>query len=116
MMQNGYIPGKGDIVWVSLDPTAGHEQKGRRPALVISTKFFAAMTGLIFACPITNSIDDFPTHIRLDDRVATTGIILCEHARSLDYRARQVEFREQAPSDLAELAQAYITAFFEEEM
>ena len=81
-----YRPEQGDIVMLNFSPQAGHEQAGRRPALVVSNASFHRYTGLAIFCPITNQIKDYPLHVRLDDRTRTTGEILCEHVKSLDYR------------------------------
>ena len=68
-----YIPRKGDFVAVSLDPQSGHEQRGRRPALVISNDLFNKHTGLCIACPITSTRRDYPFHVSLPDGLDVTG-------------------------------------------
>lgn len=95
-----YRPAQGDIVMLNFNPQAGHEQAGRRPALVISNASFHRYTGLAIFCPITNQIKDYPLHVRLDERTRTTGEILCEHVKSLDYQARNISFVEPLPGDL----------------
>ena len=95
-----YHPGQGDIVMLDFNPQAGHEQAGRRPALVISNSSFHRHTGLAIFCPITNQVKDYPLHVRLDERTKTTGEILCEHVKSLDYNARRIDFIEKLPDDL----------------
>lgn len=95
-----YRPSQGDIVMLNFNPQTGHEQAGHRPALVISNKSFHRYTGLAIFCPITNQIKDYPLHVKLDDRTRTTGEILCEHVKSLDYRARNIAFVEVLPEDL----------------
>ena len=95
-----YRPTQGDIVMLDFTPQAGHEQVGRRPALVVSNSSFQRYTGLAIFCPSTNQIKDYPLHVRLDDRMKTTGEILCEHVKSLDYRARKATFVETVPDDL----------------
>lgn len=95
-----YRPAQGDIVMLNFTPQAGHEQAGRRPALVVSNQSFQRYTGLAIFCPITLQIKDYPLHVRLDDRTKTTGEILCEHVKSLDYRARKAVFVETLPDDL----------------
>lgn len=97
-----YHPSQGDIVMLNFTPQIGHEQAGRRPALVVSNRSFHRYTGLAVFCPITNQIKDYPLHVRLDDRTHTTGEILCEHLKSLDYRARKAAFVERLPEDLFE--------------
>ena len=95
-----YRPQQGDIVMLNFTPQAGHEQAGRRPALVISNASFHRYTGLAIFCPITNQIKNYPLHVKLDGRTRTTGEILCEHVKSLDYKARQIAFVETLPADL----------------
>ena len=96
----GYGPSQGDIVMLDFTSQAGHEQAGRRPALVVSNRSFHRYTGLAIFCPITNQLKDYPMHVRLDSRTKTTGEILCEHVKSLDYRARNASFVETLPDDL----------------
>ena len=69
---------QGDIIKINFNPQKGHEQAGYRPAIVVSNNTFNRVSKLVFVCPITNSIDNFPLHIKLDTRTVTTGIILCE--------------------------------------
>lgn len=110
---NSYIPAAGDIIWLDFDPAEGHEQKGRRPGFVASLKEFSKETGFAMVCPITNTFRPYPTRIQLDNRTETTGYILCEQAKSLDYKARKVRFREKAPQDIAQDAIDCIISFFE---
>ena len=95
-----YIPKQGDIVFLDFDPQAGHEQKGRRPALIVSNTQFHGRTNLAIVCPITNTKRPFPLHVALDERSVTTGVILCEQIKSLDLKARNAEFREILPCDV----------------
>jgi len=92
---------QGDIIWMNFDPQAGHEQKGRRPAIVISNGSFNRLTrtGAV-VCPITNTDRDIPFHIRLDERTQTTGVVLCDQLKSFDIAARDYEFIEPAPHDI----------------
>jgi mRNA interferase MazF len=91
-----YIPKRGDIVYVDLDPTLGHEQKGTRPAIVISNNFFNPFTNMVILCPISSNTKDFPTHYTLEDTKIIKGAVLCEHTRSMDYNARKMRFVEEA--------------------
>ena len=96
----GYIPKQGDIVFMNFNPQAGHEQAGTRPALIVSNDSYNRYTGLSIVCPITNTNKSFPMHITLDNRTATTGVVLCEHVKSLDLAARNAVFKEKLPDDL----------------
>jgi len=90
-----YIPEQGDIVALNFDPQSGHEQKGRRPAMIISNKIFNQHLGLCFACPITNTKRDFPFHIEVISE-NITGFIMAEQMKSIDYNARNIQFIEKA--------------------
>ena len=91
-----YIPKQGDIVYVDLDPTKGHEQRGTRPAIVISNNVFNERTKMVVLCPITSNTKDFPTHYILEDSKKIVGAVLCEHIRSMDYETRKIRFVEEA--------------------
>jgi mRNA interferase MazF len=89
-----YIPEQGDIVALSFDPQSGHEQKGRRPAVIISNKIFNQHLGLAFACPITNTKRDFPFHIEIESK-NITGFIMAEQMKSIDYNSINIKFIEK---------------------
>jgi mRNA interferase MazF len=89
-----YIPKQGDIVVLNFDPQSGHEQKGRRPAIIISNKIFNQHLGLAFACPITNTKRDFPFHIEIESK-NITGFIMAEQMKSIDYNSINIKFIEK---------------------
>lgn len=93
---------QGNIIKVNFNPQRGHEQAGYRPALVVSNNTFNQRTKLVIACPITNTNNNFPLHIPLDDRTETTGVILCEHVRTLDLESRPYKYVEDVPQDILE--------------
>ena len=100
-MADGYIPKQGDIIIMNFDPQTGHEQKGIRPGLVISgNNYNKLVKGLSIVCPITNTDSNFPLHVKLDNRTKTTGVILCEHVRSVDLKERHIKFKEKLAKDL----------------
>ena len=86
-----YTPQQGDIVFINFDPRIGHEQKGRRPGLIISNEDFHKRASMAMVCPITNTISRFPMHVALDERTKTTGEIMCEQVKCVDLEARQAE-------------------------
>ena len=92
-----YVPKQGDFVVVSFDPQSGHEQKGRRPALVVSSTLFNRHTGLAMLCPITNTRRAFPLHVAVPAGSKLTGFIMVEQIKSVDYASRKVKFVEKAP-------------------
>ena len=96
----GYIPDQGDIITLEFDPQTGHEQKGRRPALVVSNYTFNNFTNIAMVCPITNTNRGFPLHVPLDERTKTNGVIMCEQVKSLDINARNALYQEKAPVDV----------------
>ena len=86
-----YVPHCGDVVWITLNPQAGHEQAGRRPAVVLSPKSYNSKTGLAIFCPITNQIKGYPFEVLLPAGLPVAGAILSDQAKSLDWQARNVE-------------------------
>ncbi|MGE0474958.1 MAG: type II toxin-antitoxin system PemK/MazF family toxin [Nitrospirales bacterium] len=92
-----YLPKKGDFVIVSFDPQSGHEQKGRRPALVVSNTLFNHHTSLAMVCPLTNTSRDIPFHVKVPDQSSLTGYIMVEQIKSIDYVSRKIKFVEKAP-------------------
>ena len=98
-MVKNYIPKKGDLVILNFDPQAGHEQKGRRPALIISNEAFNKTLGLAIACPITNTDRDFPFHVKVQSK-NLTGFIMTEQIKSIDFSARKVKFVEKVDEEV----------------
>jgi mRNA interferase MazF len=91
---------QGDIIWLDFDPQTGFEQKGRRPALVVSNETFNNFSKMAIVCPITNTNKEHPFHVKLNNRTKTTGVVLCDQARTLDINARKFEFIEKIPVDV----------------
>lgn len=102
---------QGDIIVMDFNPQQGHEQMGRRPALVLSNDVLNNHSSLILVCPITNTNKEHPFHISLDDRTETTGVILCDQAKMLDVRARNAQYKEKCPEDIWEEAKDMIMSF-----
>jgi mRNA interferase MazF len=86
-----YVPQKGDLIAVTFDPQSGHEQKGRRPALVVSNTLFNQQTGLAVVCPITNSDRGYPFHVSINDNLDVKGFVMVEQVKSIDFRARKAQ-------------------------
>lgn len=95
-----YIPQKGDFVIVTSNPQSGHEQKGSRPALVVSNNLFNERTGLAIVCPITNTSRDFPFHVKVPEQSSLTGYIMVEQVKSIDFISRKVNYVERVPADV----------------
>lgn len=94
-MVKNYIPKQKDIVFLDFNPSIGHEQKGYRPALVISNNVFNKNTKMVIVCPITSNEKEFPTHYLLRSSKRVHGSVLCEHIRSIDYEIRNLKFVEK---------------------
>jgi mRNA interferase MazF len=95
-----YSPQKGDFISVTFDPQSGHEQKGRRPALVVSNTLFNEKTGLAIVCPITSTNRNYPFHVAVTNQPQVSGFVMVEQVKSIDYRARQIKKIGTAPEDL----------------
>lgn len=93
-----YIPDSGDIVWITFNPQAGHEQAGRRPALVLSPAAYNGKVGLAILCPITSQIKGYPFEALMPEGLKINGAILSDQVKSLDWKVRQAEFICTLPS------------------
>jgi mRNA interferase MazF len=111
-----YKARQGDIIWVDFEPQAGHEQKGRRPAIVVSNNTFnnfARVAAMI--CPITSTDKGIPIQVPLDNTTKTSGTIMCDQAKILDLQERQAEFIEKAPNSIVFEVIDIISSFIESE-
>ena len=95
-----YIPQRGDVVWISLNPQAGHEQAGRRPALVLSPQNYNRKIGLVILCPITNQVKGYPFEVLIPSELPVSGAILSDQVKSLDWRARNAELICTLPTEV----------------
>jgi mRNA interferase MazF len=86
-----YAPQRGDVVWITLNPQAGHEQAGRRPAVVLSPLAYNDKVGLAIFCPITSQEKGYPFEVKIPKGLAVTGVVLADQVKSLDWRARNAE-------------------------
>ena len=89
---SGYIPKKGDFVWLNFDPQSGHEQKGRRTAIIVSNTLFNEKTGLAFACPTTTKDRSYPFHVHIPAGLPVHGVIMVDQVKSIDYESRKAAF------------------------
>jgi mRNA interferase MazF len=94
-----YVPERGDLVWLNFNPQAGHEQAGRRPALVISPKAYNGKVGLAIFCPITSQVKGYPFEVVVTGGTIN-GVVLADQVKSLDWRARNTAFVEQVPESV----------------
>ncbi|MCL2762728.1 MAG: endoribonuclease MazF [Treponema sp.] len=91
MVKAKYIPDRGDIVWLNFDPGSGHEQQGKRPAIVISPRAYNEKVGLGLFCPITSKIKNYPFEVKIKNK-KIEGVVLADQIKSLDWKTRQVEY------------------------
>lgn len=97
-----YVPEKGDFITLSFDPQSGHEQSGRRPALVVSNFLFNKATGLAIVCPVTNTNRSIPFHLPVPNSSSLTGFVMVEQVKSVDFNARKAKFVERAAPQFVE--------------
>jgi mRNA interferase MazF len=95
-----YVPARGDIVWLQLNPQAGSEQAGHRPALVISPRSYNAKVGLAIFCPITTHVKGYPFEVVLPGGGKAKGAVLADQVKSLDWRVRQAEKFDEVSDEL----------------
>ncbi|HEY5271049.1 MAG TPA: endoribonuclease MazF [Anaerolineales bacterium] len=95
-----YVPEGGDLVWLTFNPQAGHEQAGRRPAVVLSPAAYNGKVGLALFCPITSQVKGYPFEVALPDGLPISGVILADQVKSLDWRAREVEKIAKLPDNI----------------
>lgn len=96
-----YLPSRGDLVWLTFDPLAGHEA-GRRPAVVLSPTSYNGKVGLAFICPITDQIKGYPFEVLLPPNVGVTGVILADQVKSLDWMVRRASLIAILPDEITQ--------------
>jgi len=92
-----WAPERGDVIWITLNPSLGHEQTGRRPALVLSPGSYNGKVGLAVLCPITSHVKGYPFEVSLPVGLPVEGVVLSDQAKSLDWRSRGAEFACKVP-------------------
>ena len=97
-----YVPRRGDLVWLHFDPQTGHEQAGRRPALVLSPESYNGRVGLAILCPVTSQEKGYPFEVALPSGGDVVGVVLSDQVKSLDWRARRAERIESLPPQVTE--------------
>ena len=112
---SSYVPDRGDLVWLEFTPQVGSEQRGRRPALVLSPKIYNGKVGLALFCPITSKIKGYPFEVELPDGTAVSGVVLSDQLKSLDWISRKVKFIERASSDVIAMVTARVLPLLEPE-
>ena len=105
-----YVPKRGDFVAVTFDPQSGHEQKGRRPALVVSNTLFNEQTGLAMVCPLTTTDRRYPFHVAVTNNPRITGFVMVEQIKSIDYNARKTKFVGKASDEVLDMVLSILDA------
>ncbi|GMX63993.1 MULTISPECIES: endoribonuclease MazF [Paenibacillus] len=100
MVTNPYVPDRGDLVWLQFNPQAGHEQAGKRPALVISPAAYNGKVGLSLLCPVTSKIKGYPFEVIIPQDLPIEGVILSDQVKSLDWQSRQAAFICKVPGEI----------------
>jgi mRNA interferase MazF len=109
MVASRYTPDRGDIVWLNFDPVRGHEQGGKRPALVVSAFSYNAKTSLALICPITSRVKGYEFEVALSGVDTVRGVVLADHVHSLDWRARRARFIGCAPEPIVARVAEFIS-------
>ena len=94
-----YVPHRGDVVWIDFNPQTGHEQAGRRPAVVLSPALYNGRTGLALLCPVTNQIKGYPFEVTIPQGLNVTGVVLTDQVKSMDWRRRNATFIARMPRE-----------------
>lgn len=94
-----FVPKRGDAVWLDFDPQAGHEQRGRRPAVVLSPRAYNAKVGLALVCPITSQQKGYPFEVSIPAKLSVSGVVLSDQLKSLDWQVRNAELICALPTD-----------------
>jgi len=114
MVKKEYIPERGDILWMNFNPQSGHEQKGKRPAVVLSPKEYNEKTGLGLFCPITSKVKNYPFEVNLENK-KIDGVVLSDQIKNLDWKTRKIEFITKiTPEKIYEIADRIGLLLFEE--
>ena len=104
-----YIPRRGDLVWLDFNPQAGHEQTGRRPALVISPDIYNKKVGLALFCPISTQVKGYPFEVLLPPNSLVQGVVLSDQIKSLDWKVRKAKVISRIPDDVLQEVLAKIS-------
>ena len=111
-MKPVYIPRRGDAIWLNFNPQSGHEQAGRRPALVLSPEEYNRKTGLAVFCPITSQVKGYPFEVKLPAGLPVNGVVLADQVKSLDWQVRDAALIKKLPMQIVnETINLLITLF-----
>jgi len=108
-----YVPERGDVVWITFNPQAGHEQAGRRPAVVLSPKTYNGKVGLALLCPITSQVKGYPFEVALPEGLPVSGVILSDQVKNLNWKARNAEKACSLPKEVMVMVLKRVKALIE---
>jgi mRNA interferase MazF len=108
-----YVPSRGEIAWLQFEPQAGHEQSGRRPAVIISPREYNQKVGLCLCCPVTSVAKGYPFEVKLPAGTKAQGVVLCDQLKSLDWKARHASLIGSLPGRTVKEIQARILTLVE---
>jgi mRNA interferase MazF len=110
-----YVPKRGDLVWLTFDPQAGHEPAGRRPAFVLSPEAYNRKTSLFLACPVTSRVKGYPFEVAVPAGLPVAGVILADQIKSLDWKERKAQFAARTSGAIIDEVVAVILPLISEE-
>ncbi len=114
-MVKDYTPERGDFVWINFNPQSGHEQRGKRPALILSDLSYNEVSGLCLACPVTKQKKGYPFEVEIPSDSDVAGVVLSDHVKSLDWKARDISFICKADDEIIEEVSAKLTRLISKE-
>jgi len=113
-MVKNYFPDRGDVVWLQFNPQAGHEQAGKRPALVLSPREYNEKTGLALFCPITSKVKGYPFEVKLPEELLVEGVILADQIKNLDWISQSAQFACKIPVEIIQEVLLKIETLFKD--
>ena len=108
-MVSNWVPNSGDIIWIDFNPTVGHEQAGKRPALVLSPSSYNAKTSLLLACAMTTEVKGYPFEVSMPDG----GVVLADQVKCVDWRYRNAQPKDTAPEDVVRKVKVLLGALLQ---
>jgi mRNA interferase MazF len=111
MKKTGYVPDRGDILWLQFNPQSGHEQAEHRPALVLSPSSYNRVSGLMLCCPMTSQKKGYPFEVVISDQPGKISVVLADQVKSLDWKTRQAVKKGTASSNVVMETLSKLQAF-----
>jgi len=112
-VRKSYTPERGDLIFVNLSPNGGHEQKGKRPAVVLSPRSYNQKTGMAIVVPVTSRVKGYPFESPLPENIKVSGVALCDQLRQIDWEFRKAQFLDRVPDGTLKIILAKSRALLE---